>query len=73
MPPELLCRCQNFWSLPFWGCHMLRCRCRRTCGSTFSTAGGGAGVAGNTIGTAATRCSCSSLVAVSRLISKSPF
>nr|XP_025628102.1 uncharacterized protein LOC112721245 [Arachis hypogaea] len=63
MPPELLCRCQNFWSLPFWGCHMLRCRCRRTCGSAFPTAGGGMGVDGNTIGTAATRCSCSSLVA----------
>ncbi|XP_020972559.1 uncharacterized protein LOC110269213 [Arachis ipaensis] len=31
MPPELLCRHQNFWSLPFCGCHKLRCRCRRSC------------------------------------------
>ncbi|QHO49350.1 uncharacterized protein DS421_1g13200 [Arachis hypogaea] len=47
---------------------MLCCRYRRTYGSTFLTAGGGAGVAGNTIGTADTRCSCSSLVAVRVLI-----
>ncbi|XLU81121.1 hypothetical protein S245_004541 [Arachis hypogaea] len=29
-----------------WGCHMICCHCRRTCGSAFPTAGGGAGVAG---------------------------
>ncbi|XP_020961183.1 uncharacterized protein LOC110263750 [Arachis ipaensis] len=31
MPPKLLYRHQNFWSLLFCGCHKLRCHCRRSC------------------------------------------
>ncbi|QHO58211.1 uncharacterized protein DS421_3g88790 [Arachis hypogaea] len=51
LPPLLSCRRHCRWKPPlgsplFWGCHMICCRCRRTCGSAFLTAGGGAGVVG---------------------------
>ncbi|QHO56278.1 uncharacterized protein DS421_3g72370 [Arachis hypogaea] len=73
LPPLLSYRRHYRWKPPlgsplFWSCHMICCPCQRTCGSAFPIAGGGAGVAGNTIGTTATRCSCSSLVAVQVLI-----